>query len=133
MKTYVQKIEFLADSLKINGRLHLPPNVKKPPLVVGSHGLEGTKESAKQIVLSKLLPENGIAYLRFDHRGCGNSQGNFVDDTSIDGSETIISDQLKNSSIHFQILQNTPNQPSPKKTAITKASFFIIFSLSCCY
>ncbi len=45
----------------------------------------------------------------------------FVNDASIDASETIISDQLKNSSINFQILQNTPKQPSPKKTAIALA------------
>ncbi|RDK88885.1 glycosyltransferase [Marinirhabdus gelatinilytica] len=45
----------------------------------------------------------------------------FVNDASEDNSEDIIIQHLKGSSIDFQILQNTPNQLSPKKTAITKA------------
>lgn len=65
--------------------LHLPDTGKTPlpPLVVGSHGLEGSMESAKQQLFSRLLPENGIAFLRFDHRGCGMSEGDFVTDTSL--------------------------------------------------
>jgi biofilm PGA synthesis N-glycosyltransferase PgaC len=45
----------------------------------------------------------------------------FVNDASTDSSEEVILQQLKESKLTFQILQNTPNQPSPKKTAITKA------------
>jgi alpha-beta hydrolase superfamily lysophospholipase len=52
--------------------------------VVGSHGLEGSRFSAKQQVLSRLLPKKGIAFFRFDHRGCGDSQGDFVKDTSLE-------------------------------------------------
>jgi len=76
-------LNFTAGKLKLFGTLHLP-NADHPPLVVGSHGLEGTRESAKQQVLARLLPENGIAFFRFDHRGCGRSQGNFITDTSLD-------------------------------------------------
>jgi len=65
------------------GILHLP-DIKNPPLVVGSHGLEGSKESAKQTVLSRLLVENHIAFFRFDHRGCGESQGEFIKETSLE-------------------------------------------------
>ncbi len=60
------------------------PDTPYPPLVVGSHGLEGSRFSAKQQVLSRLLPENGIAFFRFDHRGCGDSQGDFIKDTSLE-------------------------------------------------
>ncbi len=81
MKTVETK--FTADNLTLQGTLHLP-DVPNPPLVVGSHGLEGSQNSAKQMVLSRLLPKNGMAYFRFDHRGCGKSQGNFVTDTSLD-------------------------------------------------
>jgi len=45
----------------------------------------------------------------------------FVNDASEDASEEIISEKLKYSNLNFQILQNTPNQPSPKKNAITMA------------
>lgn len=76
-------IEFQADGFALQGRLHLP-GIKKPPLVIGSHGLEGSKDSAKQQVLSRLLVKNNMAYFRFDHRGCGESQGNFITDTSLE-------------------------------------------------
>lgn len=82
-KTYpVLKTRFTVDGLTLTGELFLP-DTDQPPLVVGSHGLEGSRHSAKQTVLSRLLPENGMAFFRFDHRGCGDSQGNFVLDTSL--------------------------------------------------
>jgi len=77
------RTQFLVDQLTLTGELCLP-DTPDPPLVVGSHGLEGTRFSAKQRVLSQLLPENGIAFFRFDHRGCGESQGDFVTDTSLE-------------------------------------------------
>ena len=83
MKSLSQKIHFISDGFMLKGILHLP-DTKNPPLVVGSHGLEGSKESAKQTVLSRLLVENHIAFFRFDHRGCGESQGVFIKETSLE-------------------------------------------------
>ncbi|WP_080805912.1 alpha/beta hydrolase [Desulfamplus magnetovallimortis] len=87
INSHVQKIEFSCDGKLLKGMLHLPDmNMIKdmrPPLVVGSHGLEGSMESAKQILLSRILPERGVAFLRFDHRGCGSSEGDFVTETSL--------------------------------------------------
>ena len=79
----VQNIEFNSRGFLLKGILHLP-GIKNPPLVVGSHGLEGSKDSAKQKILSKLLVKNNIAFFRFDHRGCGESQGDFIKDTSLE-------------------------------------------------
>ncbi|WP_320040355.1 serine aminopeptidase domain-containing protein [uncultured Desulfobacter sp.] len=75
--------DFTVDGFSLKGTLHLPLS-HMPPLVVGSHGLEGSRNSAKQMLLSKVLPENNIAFFRFDHRGCGESQGSFIKDTSIE-------------------------------------------------
>jgi alpha-beta hydrolase superfamily lysophospholipase len=86
MKISKENIEFYADNILIKGVLHLPAiqaNTRKLPIVIGSHGLEGSKDSAKQVILSKLLPKNNIGFLRFDHRGCGESQGDFLKDTSV--------------------------------------------------
>lgn len=83
MKTNIKNIDFTIDGITLAGVLHLP-QTDFPPLVVGSHGLEGSKASAKQMVLSRLLPAKGMAFFRFDHRGCGDSQGNFLTDTSLD-------------------------------------------------
>ncbi len=79
-------IEVKNDDACLKGMLHLPellPNGTLPPLVVGSHGLEGSMESAKQQTLAKLLPKHGMAFFRFDHRGCGGSNGDFLTDTDI--------------------------------------------------
>ncbi len=76
-------VEFESDGFCLCGRLHLP-GTASAPLVVGSHGLEGSMESAKQLLLSKKLPLNGIAFFRFDHRGCGKSAGDFTADTSLE-------------------------------------------------
>ena len=83
MKKRVLNIDFNSDGFTLKGVLHLPA-VENPPLVIGSHGLEGTKNSAKQMVLARQLPDLGIAFFRFDHRGCGQSQGEFLTDTSLE-------------------------------------------------
>ncbi|WP_084069753.1 alpha/beta hydrolase [Desulfocicer vacuolatum] len=79
----ILSVEFMSQNKKILGKLHLP-DVENPPVVVGSHGLEGSMESAKQTILSRILPDMGVAFLRFDHRGCGKSEGNFITDTSLE-------------------------------------------------
>lgn len=103
METITKKIEFPSENKIIRGILHLPgqgthPLLKsdvklgksnsvkyeKPCIVIGSHGLEGSKESEKQVALAKALLMEGIAFLRFDHRGCGESDGDFQTDTSLD-------------------------------------------------
>ena len=83
MEKSIQDIDFISQGFLLKGVLHLP-DTEKPPLVVGSHGLEGTKESAKQKVLARHLVESQIAFFRFDHRGCGQSQGDFIKDTSLE-------------------------------------------------
>lgn len=79
----VVQTQFMVDQLILKGELFLP-GTPRPPVVVGSHGLEGSRFSAKQQVLSRLLPENDMAFFRFDHRGCGDSQGDFISDTSLE-------------------------------------------------
>ena len=87
MKKRTYDVEFTSEGFLLKGVLHLP-EIPDPPIVVGSHGLEGSKDSAKQKVLSELLVKNNIAFFRFDHRGCGNSDGNFIKDTSLEKRTT---------------------------------------------
>jgi alpha-beta hydrolase superfamily lysophospholipase len=42
------------------------------------------KNSPKQIALARGCAAIGMAYLRFDHRGCGNSEGIFEIDTTLE-------------------------------------------------
>ena len=76
-------IRFRCDGLELAGTLHLPA-VDHPPLVIGCHGLFADRNSPKQIELARSCNRLGIAYLRIDHRGCGQSQGDFEEVTSLD-------------------------------------------------
>ena len=82
-KSLRKEMEFSSDGFLLRGVLHLP-DLSRPPVVVGSHGLFGTGSSPKQIALAEECNRHGIAFFRFDHRGCGQSQGNFTDVTSIE-------------------------------------------------
>ncbi len=82
-KSIIKEITFVADGLKLRGTLHLPP-VKRPPVVIGSHGLFSSRHSPKQIALANQCNRFNIAFFRFDHRGCGDSQGKFEALTSLE-------------------------------------------------
>lgn len=82
-KSIIKKITFQADGFELSANLHLPA-VKLPPVVVGSHGLFSSRNSPKQIALAGHCTRRHIAFLRFDHRGCGDSQGNFETVTSLE-------------------------------------------------
>lgn len=79
---FEKQIRFPSDEFELTGVLHLPP-VHQPPVVIGSHGLLSSKDSPKQIALAKACNRLGLAYFRFDHRGCGSSQGEFSRVTSL--------------------------------------------------
>ena len=82
-ESFTQSLPFLADGLKLHGVLHLPDYPPKA-LIVGCHGLMANKSSPKQIELARRCIAWGAAYFRFDHRGCGESEGLFETDTTIE-------------------------------------------------
>ena len=59
---------------ELMGILHLPEN-EKPPVVIISHGFQGTKTSPYIIKLARTLQKEGILVFRFDFEGCGDSEG----------------------------------------------------------
>ena len=75
-----EKVFFDSEGQRVAGILHLPdePN---PPCVIASHGLQSSKESTKYIALGEQLARTGVAFLRFDFRGIGESDGKWEDDT----------------------------------------------------
>ncbi len=79
----VEKIVFHADSLRLEGFLHLPPSLPAP-LVIGSHGMLSDSSSPKQVALGQKLAAAGVAFFRFDHRGCGHSEGIFREVTTLE-------------------------------------------------
>ena len=79
----IKNMTFFADNFRLAGTLHLPDN-RCPPVVIGCHGLLSNRQSPKQIALADACCRDGIGYFRFDHRGCGESQGEFGKVTSLE-------------------------------------------------
>lgn len=75
-------IRFDSGGAELVGTVHLP-ETRNPPLVVGCHGLFASRQSPKQIALAEACAHRGVAYFRFDHRGCGESGGDFNSVTSL--------------------------------------------------
>ncbi len=84
LDTRIEPLTFLSDHYELKGFLHLP-DMPNPPVIIGSHGLFSTGDSPKQIALAKKCNALGMGFMRFDHRGCGRSQGLFREVTSLKG------------------------------------------------
>lgn len=71
------------ENLKLFGMLHLPKHNPPFPAVLMIHGLGGTKVGRHRLYvrLAEKLSKQGIATLRIDMRGCGDSEGSFKDVT----------------------------------------------------
>jgi pimeloyl-ACP methyl ester carboxylesterase len=72
-----EQVSFISDSLRIAGILRMPdePATGRHPAVLLLHGF-GSNKSAEWIKLTAaLLSSWGYASLRFDFRGCGESEG----------------------------------------------------------
>ncbi len=62
--------------------LHVPGGTVPVPLVVACHGLAASKDSDKYLLMADELPRAGLALVRFDFRGCGESSG-VEDETTV--------------------------------------------------
>ena len=76
----MEKVVFMSEGMRILGILHLPDE-KSPPCVIASHGLLSSKESEKYVALGEQMSTEGMAMLRFDFRGIGESDGRLEDDS----------------------------------------------------
>lgn len=76
----IEKVSFTSQGQRISGVLHLPSK-DESPCVIASHGLLSSKDSEKYISLGERLSRKGIAMLRFDFRGIGESEGRMDDDS----------------------------------------------------
>lgn len=79
-------VVFKSDKNELFGVLHLPYRVgvdRPVPAVVFCHGFTGHKVEAHRIFvkMARALERRGIASLRFDFRGCGDSGGDFLHTT----------------------------------------------------
>lgn len=90
------------EGMKIFGVLHKPLGKEKVPAILICHGFAGNKcgRHGMYVNLAKRLSKNGIAVLRIDFRGSGDSEGS-LPDMSL---ETEVSDAL----LGLKYLENLP-------------------------
>ena len=69
---------FSSDGLNLSGIVHTPadlcPGERRPAFLV-LHGFGGNKGGQGQIIIAEQLTQWGYVAMRFDFRGCGESEG----------------------------------------------------------
>jgi hypothetical protein len=84
-----EQVEFAREGLRLRGMLHLPEGVASAPRpqpgVVILHGFTGNRIGGNflPVKLSRALAGAGVASLRFDFAGSGESEGRFVEMTPL--------------------------------------------------
>jgi len=67
-------LEIISDGLKLRAVLHTPA-IDFWPVVILCHGFLSHKDSSKYRHLAQVFAQESIATVRFDFRGCGESEG----------------------------------------------------------
>ena len=67
-------LEILSDGLRLRAVLHTPDTASWP-LVILCHGFLSYKDSSKYRQLAQVFARQSVATVRFDFRGCGESEG----------------------------------------------------------
>jgi alpha/beta superfamily hydrolase len=88
-------IDFQVDGQKVVGTLSLPDAVASPPVILLLHGFTGSRDeleipAVKEGIFeraARMWADRGVASLRIDFRGSGESEGAF-EDTTLQGQVT---------------------------------------------
>lgn len=82
-KAQTESVVIDGDHGKLQAVIHKPAlkQGERVPMVVLCHGFMGNKESGLLIKIAELLRERGVASIRFDFNGHGQSEGRFQDMT----------------------------------------------------
>src|SRR5579885_3727139 len=73
-----ETVRFESDGRKLAGVIHFPPDLKpgeRRPAFLVLHGFGGNKETGGSVWAAKQLAAWGYVTMRFDFRGCGESEG----------------------------------------------------------
>src|SRR5256712_4873396 len=73
-----ERVSFVSDGLKVAGVLHVPDaraQRERRPAFLVLHGFGSNKDSGGSVATAKMFTSFGYAALRFDMRGCGESEG----------------------------------------------------------
>lgn len=78
MTSLVTDVSFSSDGLRLAGNLHLPDGHREGehrPAFIVLHGFIGSKDDSHAELMATMLADWGYIALRFDFRGCGQSDG----------------------------------------------------------
>ncbi len=106
-----RKVEFKVGKETLRGILFIPEGNGPFPAVIFYHGSGGKGE--KYYEAGRLFPEKGIMALAFNFRGCGQSDGNYLEQTH----ENALEDAYK--ALNFLLSQNV----NPDRIGIVGGSF----------
>jgi len=71
-----ERVSFMSDGLRLSGVLHNPePRGERHAAFLVLHGFGSNKDGGGGMAVSRMLTGLGFAALRFDFRGCGESEG----------------------------------------------------------
>ena len=110
----MQTVSFDSDGLRLSGVLHEPPGAGKHPAFLLLHGFGGTRNGTGNLMAADLLTSLGYAALRFDFRGCGESEG--------ERAFILCQDQVQDTRNAISYLQSLPGI-DPERIGVLGASF----------
>jgi dipeptidyl aminopeptidase/acylaminoacyl peptidase len=106
------KVKFKSDGLTLSGVLHVPddlaPGEKRAAFVI-LHGFGGYKDGPEHQAQARIMCEWGYVALRFDMRGCGESEG--------ERGRLIVEEEVRDSIAAFELLE-AHEAVDPKKIGL---------------
>jgi pimeloyl-ACP methyl ester carboxylesterase len=111
------EVTFPSDGLKLSGIVQipddLPPGERRPAFLV-LHGFGGNKGGHGQIAIAEQLAKWGYITMRFDFRGCGESEG--------EHGRILCLDQVADTSNALTYMASRP-EVDPQRVALVGSSF----------
>jgi len=110
-----ERVNFISDGLKLSGILHLPePRREKHAAFLVLHGFGSNKDGGGGTTVARMLSGLGYAALRFDFRGCGESEG--------ERGRVICKEQAKDTRSALSFLAGRP-EIHPERIGVVGQSF----------
>ena len=108
-------ITFPSDGLKLTGVLHVPDGAEAPlPAIIVLHGFGSNKNGGVSMAAAQVFASFGYITLRFDMRGCGDSEG--------ERGRVICLEQVEDLMNAVSFLLQRP-EVNPKRIAVMGHSF----------
>ena len=110
-------LSFASQGQKLAANIHIPPGMKKGerrPAFIVLHGFGGNKDAGNVLKPVNWFLDQGYVVMRFDFRGCGQSEGQ--------RGNIICLDQVQNTRDAITLLQGRPDV-DPARIALVGSSF----------